>query len=431
MWESDAEARAFLIVASAKARPALLVIFWVLAAAATPLWGSLNVPGWGWDFHVYSDAVQSLREGHDPYVQGTMAQQDFYSHRAFRGQDFLPRPGHPPLPYLYSPLTLPVLRAIGSASHRSQDLLGWLYWLAYLAGVLGVLWTVMQFVEEEERRVFFFLAPAAVFFPGLLQHDVLLGGNVAFILYGVIYVALARSWRSGRWFWFYLTVLFASCLKVPFLCLLAIPVLSAPRQWVAASFTAFAGLALFAIQPILWPAYFQSYLQAASLNPEYLGFGLSPAGLLGQWLRDGGRAYAQASTLFYLLYAVPLFASLLFLSRGFMQGRLALTRWGPVMLIGVTLLNPRLKEYDVAPLTLPMALVAWRICGRVKNIKLQAFLFGLLLLSANLIAALGLFGEGLWNVTMCVLLVGLCSAGSQMLKLESGFSMGIRKTIES
>jgi len=36
-----------------------------------------------------------------------------------------------------------------------------------------------------------------------------------------------------------------------------------------------------------------------------------------------------------------------------------------VLLVGVILLNPRLIEYDVAPLALPLALIGWRALQRV------------------------------------------------------------------
>ena len=64
--------------------------------------------------------------------------------------------------------------------------------------------------------------------------------------------------------------------------------------------------------------------------------------------------------IFYLCYAIPLFALLFALSRRYLQGSFTLRQWAPVLLVGVILFNPRILEYDVAPITLPLTLIAWR-----------------------------------------------------------------------
>ena len=188
----------------------------------------------------------------------------------------------------------------------------------------------MQAVDDTERSVFQLLAPAALFFPGLLQHDVILSGNVAIILYALVLLGAVLGWRGGQWHWCYLAILLASCYKAPLLILAVIPLLSARRQWLPAGITLVAGIALFAIQPLVWPSLFHHFLQAVNLQFSYNhDFGCSPAGLLSMLLFGLGISYTVAGTVIYLLYAVPVFAVLLHLSRRFLEGRFSLRRWVP------------------------------------------------------------------------------------------------------
>jgi hypothetical protein len=237
----------------------------------------------------------------------------------------------------------------------------WGYWLFYAAGTLAQIWVGMQATEPKERRVFAFLAPAAPFFPGLLQTSTLMCGNIAYILYGLIFVAALLGWRRGKWHWFYAATLAASCFKIPMLSLLAIPLLSARKQWLPACTTATAGVGLFIVQLWIWPVYFCNYLRSVELQFSYNhDFGSSLAGLFSQLLLNAGQPYATASTIFYILYALLILGVLLYLSWQFLDGKFALKQWIPVMVTGVFLLNPRIQEYDYAPVTLFMALILWR-----------------------------------------------------------------------
>jgi hypothetical protein len=51
---------------------------------------------------------------------------------------------------------------------------------------------------------------------------------------------------------------------------------------------------------------------------------------------------------------------MLYLSRCYLRGDFSLELWAPVLLTGTILLDPRIVEYDVAPITIPMALLLWR-----------------------------------------------------------------------
>jgi hypothetical protein len=380
-------------------RPAL-VGFWALAFAIIAALCVFQPPPPGWDLHVYANAVRSLRAGHDPYADGIAVQQIFHNQLALHPDAM------PPYTYVYSPLTLPLLRIIG---RLPLGLVAAVYWVVYAAGLLSAVLMGLMFAEPEEIRILSLLAPAAVFLPGLLESNALLSGNLAYILYGLIFTSALAGWRRGDWRWFYGVTLLASCFKAPLLSLLAIPVLSARRQWLSASLAAIAGVLLFAVQPRLWPSAFHSYLQAVALQFSYNhDFGVSPAGLVGNAMFGLGRPYSSASTWCYLIYAPAVFGALLYLSRRFLAGLISLQRWVPVMLLGVVLLDPRIKEYDVAPLTLPMAMIGWRLIRRI-HVSTRPVLTAALLYCAVNVAAFR--SDSFWKVAEGLLLVGLFTAG--------------------
>jgi len=196
----------------------VLLLVWVLALGFVPVYVRFDHAGW--DMNAYAEAKREMAAGNDPYLEGMRAQRQFY------GTPSSARPRETPLPYLYPPITLPLLRALGG--------LGLPFWfwacgycVVYGAGVLVQMYVGLQGAEQEERAGFLMLAAVLIYFPGLLKHDNLLGGNISFIVYGLVLAAALAGWRRGRWEWFYLMVFAASCFKLPWLTLLAIPILSA------------------------------------------------------------------------------------------------------------------------------------------------------------------------------------------------------------
>jgi hypothetical protein len=291
------------------------------------------------------------------------------------------------------------------------------YWLTYALCALCLVWIGIQAADENERRWFLLLAPAALFFPGTLHHDAILSGNVALVLYALVLFGATVGWHRGQWHWCYLAVLVASCFKAPLLSLVVTPVLSARGQWLPAGITAALGGALFAIQSLIWPSLFRRFLEAVELQFSYnRDFGCSPAGLLSNFLFNHGVSYTAAWTLFYLHYAVPTFGLLLYLSRQFLNARLSLEQWLPVLLVGVILLDPRIMQYDVVPVTLPMALIGLRFLARF-NPPARAILFlALIFAIANYTAARD---PGTWKLVEGILLVVLFAAGCWILLRQS------------
>jgi hypothetical protein len=328
----------------------LVVLFWLGSAIA------IAVMAWSgptaWDYAVYRTAAESIHRGGDPYAEGIAVQKAFHNRV---NKD----PGiHSPMTYVYSPITLPVLRVIGSVP-------GWLsgtiYGMAFVAGFLLQLWAVWQMATKSERQWLQLLLPAVAFFPGLLNDDVVLSGNIAYLLYGLVLAAAVPGWKRGRWGWYYLAVLAASCCKAPLLTLLAFPVLIGRRQWSAAVATGTVGCLLFFAQAKLWPTQFSEYLRAVQLQFDWNSdFGISPAGLLGKALVQKGLPYSMPTTILYLAFACAVGIVLLWRAKRVRDNPPLRDNWIPVALVGTVLLNPRIKEYDVAALTVPLLLIVSR-----------------------------------------------------------------------
>lgn len=391
-----------------------VLLLWILVLVTLVLWARLG--GFGWDVDIYRAGMRSLRAGHDPYTDATDVQRLF--HQQLLANPKLLLTQDPPFSYVYSPITLPLLRLIGSIP---DWLSGVSYYLLYIAAALAQVWVGFRAVEPGERPYFRYLAPVAVFFPGFLADATVMSGNIAYLLYAMVLLTAVLGWQRGVWRWFYLATLAASCVKAPLLSLVVLPVLSARRQWLAVGLTAVAGVALFAVQPILWPTFFRHYLEAVDLQFRFnRDFGCSPAGLFGGVLYDHGIPYSPASMIFFLLYAVPLFAFLLYLSRLYLRGSFSLEQWMPVLLVGVILLNPRIMEYDTAPLALPLALIAWRGLTRWNEPPRALIYLALFFAAANSIGARGWAVRKLTDGPLLVLFFAAGSVNLLQLARDAG-----------
>ncbi len=331
-------------------RSRLITLFWIAALVSIAIMATTGPAGW--DARIYAKAIQYVRHGVDPYAAGIAEQQ------AFRNRPAASPAEHVPFAYVYSPLTLPLLRLLAF----SPDWLLALLWTAVVAaGFVLQLWAGFQMATKDERPWLALMLPAVAFFPALVTDDVILSGNVAFILYGLILAAAVPGWKRGRWFWYYVAVLLASIVKAPLLTLLAFPVLVGKRQWFPAVSTASAGLLLIAAQARLWPMIFREYLVAVRLVfDEVHDFGYGPAGVLGRALWKMGRPYSLAFALGYMAFAVALGIVLLLLAHRVRKYNLARETWIPVAFVGTLLLYPRIMKYDMAAITIPMLLIGWR-----------------------------------------------------------------------
>lgn len=372
-------------------------LFWIAAAITIVIWAAS--PGYvaGWDLNVYKNAIQALRAGLDPYAAGTAIQRLFHAHLA-------EHPNAPtPFTYVYSPVTLPLLRLVGRLPFAISGLI---YWTLYALATLAVIWVSSQFLTRDERKVFKYLTPAAVFFPGLLQQDVIFSGNVAYIIYGFVFVTAYIGITRSRWLPFYIVVLVASCIKAPLLIFLAIPFLSDRRQAIYTAVTALIGVCLFAVQPHLWPGLFRNYLDAVELQFSFNhDFSSSPSGLLADALYNVV-PYKITSLVFYLFYAIPTFLALWHLGRRYQRGDFARKQWAPVVFCGTAFMNPRIMEYDVAPMTIFLALIIWRAFAKNERFGQTA------LKMAIFFAIINGFAITSWRPTESLVLTGIFATGA-------------------
>jgi hypothetical protein len=383
-------------------------MFWGFSLLTLPVW--MRTMSSGWDARVYDRALHWTAAGRDPYAEG-IAQEEAYEKAVVH-----PDGATEPFAYVYSPMTLRLLRVLALVPDglRHVEL-----WFLYALGALAQILVTMRMAADSEKKWIALLAPAAIYFPGMLHCGVILSGNIAYLLYGLVLTTALFGWRRGQWLWFYAAVLIASCFKAPYLCLLAIPVFSARRQWLPAGMAAGAGVALFAGQSLFWPSEFAHYLLAVekqfSLNHD---FGASPAGVLGYFLQNTQGAFEFVPALFYFGYAALILLALGTLSRRYLRGELSAPQYLPVLLIGVILLNPRHIEYDLAPLTLPIALVGMRLLGWATRRVVCCTLWLGLVSAANV--AIIEYGNGLvWRMSECSVLVVCFAGGCWQLRRQS------------
>ena len=115
-------------------------------------------------------------------------------------------------------------------------------------------------------------------------------------------------------------------------------------------------------------------------------FGCSPAGVLSDLAYARGLPFSRIGLATYFACALPVLAILFYLSRRFLNDRFSLKQWVPVLLVGIVLLNPRLIEYDVAPLTIPLALICWRSLEPHRRRSALTAGLGVLFLACNIVS---------------------------------------------
>ena len=398
----------------------LAAAFWAIAFLAIAILAPRQRFPPGWDVRVYTNAIHSLRLGHDPYADGIAVQQAF--HARILGQAKVPVIPcvSPPCTYVYSPITLPPLRAAAQFPRRTVVSA---YILLLALGILASSLAMLYAAEPgTERNVFALILPAVIFFPGLVLDFSIISGNVVYIFYGLVFSTAALGWKRHQWLPFYLAIILTSCYKPPLLTLLAIPVLSEPRVWRGMLIAAACALTLFAAQPLVWPNLFHHYLQAVELQFSYnKDFGVSPAGFLGSVLTYFHHSYSPWTTLLYFAYAACTVYLLWDLRSRYLAEEFSLRQWIPVMLLGVLLLNPRIKEYDVAAATVPMALVVWRLFARNKSCARTVLESVLFLAAIALAANTKVIGIG---VTYGILIAGLFAVGTWHLRHPGRISAG-------
>ena len=134
-------------------------------------------------------------------------------------------------------------------------------------------------------------------------------------------------------------------------------------------------------------------------------FGSSPAGVLSD-LFFRVAPYRVVGLIVYCGYAVPVAATLFWLSRRYLDGSIGQKMWLPVLTVGVILLNPRMMEYDLLPVALPMGLILWRLLAKNNSLGRTMLAFALTTCMVNA------FAIPAWMPTECLVLVVLFAGGA-------------------
>jgi hypothetical protein len=369
-------------------------------------------PPYGVDLRVYGKTIAEVQSNASPYLSGIARLEAGHAKGGFAFS----------FNYLYPPMTLPLLRVLG---HLSRGLCATVYLLLSFASFLTLLWIGLRCQENEESFTLPLIAPFAVFFPGLLCDDVWLHGNIVFLLYALLFSAAYWGWKREQWRYFYGALLIATYFKIPMLIFLAIPLLSAAGQLLPCILTGSAVSAIYLSQRVLWPVAYQDYLRMMNLEFRYNGeFGFSPAGLLGKYLCYYNHPYLALCTAFYLCYATVIFLLLRRVSRAYRDGRISFAQWVPFLLTGVVLLYPRIKQYDVAALTLPMAILFWRVLReRIASRRKARFLVAGGFTACNIfvgVSTLYALNNAVWEPVAMVVLVSLFLISARSLYAQCG-----------
>lgn len=364
-----------------------------------PVW---QPPAVFWDVAIYHRALEAVRAGLDPYAVGLARQ---YAANAAGQHTFT---------YVYPPLTVWVLRGL---SLMPVWLAAVFYWTTYCLGYAALVWAATQFFRPQDRSPMAYAIPLVIFFPGLMTDETILCGNVAYIFYGALFAATVLGWKRGVWRWFYVAILVASCFKLPFLTLLAIPALAGERQWLKASGVGAVGVGLWGWQSWLWPVQFHEYMQSVGLQFQFNhDFGESPAGILGRALYSHGLPYTFLPALAFSMYGGILFAALFYFSRLYRRGRISAESWIPVLLVAAILLNPRIMQYDRHAISLPMVLILVRsVASRSRaSIALAASVFVLIVI--DLLGVNFYYWDAIRDMLVLVAVIAL---GFQYLVVEA------------
>jgi hypothetical protein len=315
------------------------------------------------DLRAYSEAMHYLRIGVDPYA-AILARQKAEvvlghdKREAALGHDKGEAAfGHRVFGYLYPPISIEFLKALNMVP---AWLRGAIFWMFYAVGFGLQLWAGSRFALAAERRTLRFVFPLVMFFPAFVPSDTLLSGNIAIPIYGAVLAAAVRGWRKQRWEVFFAVVVAAvSLLKPPMLVWLVVPLLLDWAQVVPAVAAAVCGVGLFAVQKLLWAQRFAEFMSSIRYTLP-LEINYSIVAMFGRFLEFIGHPSDRAAVAFYIAVSLGIFGILMYFAREFRRKNVAGQNFAAVVLVSTALFAPRLKEYDLLPLTIPMALIVLR-----------------------------------------------------------------------
>ena len=313
----------------------------------------LFLPDTSFDLRVTSEAMRYVRMGVDPYEVSLALQKE----EAARGHDKNEAAlGHHVFVYMYPPVSIEFLRALNLIPGPVRAAM---FWMAYGVGFWLQLWAGSRFAHAAEYRLLRFVLPLTIFFPAFVPSDTLVSGNMAIPIYGAVLAGAAWGWREQRWGLFFAAVLATSLWKPPMLVWLVVPALIGSGQLVPAVTAGVCGVALFGVQKLLWPQRFAEFMSAIRYTLP-LEINYSIVAKFNEFLLWTGHPSARAATIFYLAVSLVTLGLLAYFARAFQRKNLEGKNFAAVVILSTALFALRLKEYDLLPLTIPMALIVLR-----------------------------------------------------------------------
>jgi hypothetical protein len=311
------------------------------------------LPENSFDLRVTSEAMHYLRMGVDPYAVSLERQKAEAALGHSKGEAAL---GHHVFVYLYPPISIEILKVLNRVPAWLRAAI---FWIAYAAGFGLQLWGASRFALPAERHMLRFVFPLVIFFPAFVPSDTLLSGNIAIPMYGAVLAAAARGWHKQRWGAFHGVVLACSFFKPPILIWLVIPLLLGSEQVVPAVAAALGGVGLFAVQKFLWAQRFTEFMSSIRYTlPLEINYSL--VAMFGKFLEFIGHPSERAAVGFYIAVSLAVFGVLVYFGRAFRRNNVAWQNFAAVLFVSTALFALRLKEYDLLPLTIPMALIVLR-----------------------------------------------------------------------
>jgi hypothetical protein len=391
-----------------------LMALW-LAAFASVVGMFIFLPENSFDLRVSSEAMHYLRMGVDPYVASLARQKAEAALGHSKGEAAL---GHHVFVYLYPPISIEFLKVLNMVPAWPRAAI---FWIAYAVGFGLQLWAGSRFAPAAERRMLRFVFPLVMFFPAFVPSDTLVSGNIAIPMYGAVLAAAVRGWHKGRWGVFFGVILASSLMKPPILVWLAVPLLLGAGQLTPTIAAALCGVGLFAVQKFLWAQRFAEFMSSIRYTLP-LEINYSIVAMFGKFLEFIGHPSDRAAAAFYVSFSLAVFGILAYFARELRRKKVAEQNFAAVVLVSTALFAPRLKEYDLLPLTIPMALIVLR---GVQNP------------GARIVLILGAVGVGVALITGRLTAVDTISvvtvflAGVYGLSTEARTSRGLRVPEES
>lgn len=346
-----------------------------------------------WDLRVTTAALRYLRHGLDPYAASIAHEQ---AEAAL---------GHRVFIYWYPPISILLLRIVNVIPAFVRSLM---FWAIYVAGFGLQMWGASRYALPGERHKLRFLFPLTMFFPAFVPSDCILSGNLAIPMYGAIMAASVPGWREGKWGWFYGAVLASSLLKPPMLVWLVVPLIIGTAQVVPSALAAFCGVDAFVLQRVIWPERFASFMiSIRHALPSEINY--SAVAMFYRIPYKLGPPSQHAIMAFFVVFSIGVFALLAYFAYQCKRGNIVGQNLAAVALLATAILAPRLKEYDLLPLTIPMALILLRAVGS----RVAAVIF---VLGAGMVVAVLATGH-LWAVdfisVITVFLIGAYALGRE------------------